>query len=225
MKRRWEQISEKIDALSLRERGLVFFSLALVVFGVLYSALIRPVAEQQRVVSRTLSQHESRIRVANQQLGAMVASRREDPNAAGRRRLEDTRRRIAETRQALAQRQSTLIAADRMAGLLEDLVARNRNLELVDLKSLPPARVGAGQGAAKAGDTAPAPGERAIFRHGVELTVQGGYFDLLEYVKQLERLPTQLLWGRIDLSVGEYPRVTMKLTLYTLSPDRAWLIV
>lgn len=226
MKRHWERIAEKIDSLSLRERGLVFFSLALVVLALLYSVLIRPVVEQQRIVSRSISQQESQIRVANQQLGTIITSRREHPDTANRRRLEDLKRRIAETQQALAQRQSTLIAADRMAGLLEDLVARNRGLELVDLKSLPPTRVGSGQAGAKQGEPAAArPGERAVFRHGVEVTVQGGYFDMLEYVRQLERLPTQLLWGKIDLSAGEYPKVTMKLTLYTLSLDRAWLVV
>jgi MSHA biogenesis protein MshJ len=225
VKRHWERIAEKIDALSLRERGLTFFSLALVVLGLLYSALVRPVMEQQRVMSRSIAQQESQIRVTNQQLGTMITSRREHPDAANRRQLEDLKRRIGDTRQSLAQRQSTLIAADRMAGLLEDLVARNRNLELVDLKSLPPPRVGAGSAGAKADSSPPRPDERAIFRHGVELTVQGGYMDLLEYVRQLERLPTQLLWGKIDLSVGEYPKVTMKLTLYTLSLDRAWLVV
>jgi MSHA biogenesis protein MshJ len=225
VKRHWERISEKIDALSLRERGLVFFSIALVVLALLYSSLIRPVVEQQRIVSRSLSQQESQIRAANQQLSAMITLRREDPEVANRRRLEDVKRRIADTQRAVAQRQSTMIPADRMAGLLEDLVARNRGLELVGLKSLPPTRVGAGAAAVKPADTAPAPGERAVFRHGVELAVQGSYLDLLEYVRQLEHLPTQLVWGRVDLSVAQYPKVTMKLTLYTLSLDRAWLVV
>jgi MSHA biogenesis protein MshJ len=226
VKQHWERIADKIDALSLRERGLVFFSIALVVLGMLYSSLLRPVVEQQRIVSRTLSQQESQIRTANQQLTAMIASRPGDPESAARRRLEDLRRRIADTQRALSQRQSKLIAADRMAGLMEDLVARNRSLELVGLKSLPPTRVGADQAqAAKAAAAAPVQGERAVFRHGVEVTVQGTYLDLLEYVRQLEHLPTELLWGRADISAGEYPRITMKLTLYTLSFDRAWLVV
>jgi len=221
MKRHWERIAEKIDALSLRERGLVFLSLALVVLAVLYSSLIGPVVEQQRIVSRSLSQQESQIRTANQQLSAMVVSRPEDPEVSARRRLEEIKRRIADTQRGLAQRQAALIAADRMAGLLEDLVARNRGLEMVGLRSLQPTRVGAGGQDAK--ETAP--GEHAVFRHGVELTVQGSYLDLLEYVRQRDRLPIQLLWGKLDLSVGEYPKVTMKLTLYTLSLDRAWLVV
>jgi MSHA biogenesis protein MshJ len=226
MKRQWERIAEKIDALSLRERGLVFFSLALVVLGLLYSVLVRPVMEQQRIISRSISQQESQIRVANQQLGTIITLRRENPDAANRRRLEELNKRIAETRQGMVQRQSSLIAADRMSGLLEDLVARNRNLELVDLKNLAPTRVGAPAAGAKPSEPAAgSPGERTIFRQGVEVTLRGGYFDLLEYVRQLEGLPTRLLWGRVDLSVGEYPKVTMKLTLYTLSVDRAWLIV
>ncbi|HZR70564.1 MAG TPA: MSHA biogenesis protein MshJ [Burkholderiales bacterium] len=225
MKARWERLAEKIDALSLRERGLVFFSVALVAFGLLYSMLLRPVMDEQRIVSRTLAQHQSQIRVANEQLGTMVVARRDDPDAANRRRLEELRRRIAETRDSLARQQSTLIAADRMAGLLGDLVARNRNLELVALKTLPATRVGAGEVGTAAAEAAERAGEAAIYRHGVEITLQGGYFELLEYVRQLEGLPTQVLWGRLDLAAADYPKVTMKLTLYTLSLDRAWLVV
>lgn len=223
MKRHWDRIAEKIDALSLRERGLVFFSVALVVLALLYSGLLRPVLEQQRVIGRSLAQQQSQIRVVNQQLGTMITSRREDPDALNRKRLDEVRRRIAEARQSLAQRQSTLVAADRMAGLLEDLVARNARLELVGLKTLPRGLVFS---SAKEGDAgSPLLNVRALFRHGVEVTVRGSYFDLLQYVRQLEGLPTKLLWGKLDLSLGEYPKVTMKLTLYTLSLDHAWLVV
>jgi MSHA biogenesis protein MshJ len=226
MKRHWERLAEKIDALALRERGLVFFSLAFVVLALLYSTLVRPTIDQQRLITRNLAQQESQVRVMNQQLGTLITGRSQDPDAANRKRLDDLKRRILETQQGLAQRQATLVAADRMAGLLEDLVSRNRKLELVDLKSLAPVRIGAKEAEAK---PAQAPqvrsDERGIFRHGVELTLQGSYFDLLDYVRELERLPTQLLWGKLDLSVGEYPKVTMKLTLYTLSLDRAWLVV
>jgi MSHA biogenesis protein MshJ len=64
-----------------------------------------------------------------------------------------------------------------------------------------------------------------LFRHGIELTVSGAYLDLYEYLRTLERLPAQLYWGRAELSVSEYPSITLKLTLYTVSFDRAWLTV
>jgi hypothetical protein len=44
-------------------------------------------------------------------------------------------------------------------------------------------------------------------------------------LRSLERLPTQLYWHQAELSVDKYPVVILKLTAYTVSFDRAWLIV
>ncbi len=66
---------------------------------------------------------------------------------------------------------------------------------------------------------------RRVFRHGLELTVAGSYLDLYAYLSALEGLKTQLYWGRAEMSVAEYPVVTLKLTVYTLSFDQAWLVV
>ena len=41
----------------------------------------------------------------------------------------------------------------------------------------------------------------------------------------LEGLPTQLYWGRAELVADVYPVLTLKLTVYTVSFDQAWLIV
>jgi MSHA biogenesis protein MshJ len=59
----------------------------------------------------------------------------------------------------------------------------------------------------------------------MEITLAGSYLDLYAYLHGLEALPTQLYWGRAEMSVAEYPVVTLKLTVYTLSFDQAWLVV
>ena len=66
---------------------------------------------------------------------------------------------------------------------------------------------------------------RRVFRHGVELTLAGSYLDLHAYLRALEGLSTQLYWGKAELSVTAYPVATLKLTVYTLSFDQAWLVV
>ena len=53
----------------------------------------------------------------------------------------------------------------------------------------------------------------------------GSYLDLLAYLKDLEKLPNQMYWGKLDLTVAAYPQVTLKLSVYTLSLDPAWLVV
>jgi MSHA biogenesis protein MshJ len=72
--------------------------------------------------------------------------------------------------------------------------------------------------------TVPAPKAREmLYRHGVEMVLQGTYPELVAYMEALEQLPVQLFWGRAQLDAQNYPEVTLTLTLYTLSLDDQWL--
>lgn len=62
-----------------------------------------------------------------------------------------------------------------------------------------------------------------IYKHGVEITVQGEYLDMMNYMRELEAMPWQVFWGKARLNVDEYPQATLVLTLYTLSLDKKWL--
>jgi MSHA biogenesis protein MshJ len=62
-----------------------------------------------------------------------------------------------------------------------------------------------------------------VYRHDVEIVVQGGYLDIMKYLAQLEAMPWHLFWSKAKLSVDEYPKTTLTLTLFTLSLDKKWL--
>ena len=86
--------------------------------------------------------------------------------------------------------------------------------------SAPPAKPGD-----KGAKPAPKDPERTIYQHSVEITLQGSYPDLLEYLAQLEKLSWQMFWGRISVDTEQYPRLRVTLTVQTLSLNKAWLIV
>ena len=70
----------------------------------------------------------------------------------------------------------------------------------------------------------PAPKAREmLYRHGVEMVLQGSYPDMVAYMETLERLPVQLFWGKAQLDAQSYPEAKLTLTLYTLSLDDKWL--
>jgi MSHA biogenesis protein MshJ len=54
---------------------------------------------------------------------------------------------------------------------------------------------------------------------------RSGYFDLLDYLDALERLPQRLFWDGFELRVTQYPQSVLTLTVYTLSPEKSWLTV
>jgi len=83
-------------------------------------------------------------------------------------------------------------------------------------------------GASPSASAASAPASTAaasspLYRHGVEIVVEGSYADVVEYVRAIETMPQHVLWGGMQLQVEQYPKVVMTLRLYTLSPDRGWL--
>ncbi|GJI97143.1 hypothetical protein RugamoR57_38610 [Duganella caerulea] len=67
---------------------------------------------------------------------------------------------------------------------------------------------------------APAP---LLFRHGVQLVLQGSYLEMIGYLEALEAMPTQLFWGAAVLDADQYPQARLTLTLYTLSLDQKWI--
>ena len=57
--------------------------------------------------------------------------------------------------------------------------------------------------------------------YGLEMTLRGSYFDLTQYLTDMEKLPARLLWGPVELQVEKYPEVRMTLQVHTLSTQRS----
>ena len=74
-----------------------------------------------------------------------------------------------------------------------------------------------------AATAAPAPGAPSLYRHGVELVLEGGFADLHAYLRAMEALPQRVLWGSVSLKVEQHPRSVLTLRVYTISRDRHWL--
>ena len=76
---------------------------------------------------------------------------------------------------------------------------------------------------AAAAATRPAGAPTTLYRHGVELTLEGSFGDLMNYVAGLEELPQRVLWGALSFRVEQHPRAVLKLQLFTLSSARHWI--
>ena len=133
--------------------------------------------------------------------------------------------RVAELKQQLEvqeenikDRRNRLVDPDKMASLLEQILNKNSKLQLVALETLPVILVTEPSRKANAG-------QKQIFKHGVKITLRGGYLDLFEYLVAVEKAPIQMYWGDANFSVDKYPDGELVLTLYTLSMDKAWLKV
>jgi MSHA biogenesis protein MshJ len=231
MMRRWNRLARRIDSLSPRERLMVFAAAAVTVLLLTDFFVFEPMQRQQKRYGLQLAQQNKELAAIQTQIQELQRTGSGDVNAANRARLDALKKQLSELDGFLRDRQADLVPPERIAVLLEQLLEKNRGLQLVSLVTLPvsglterPAGQTTAQPAAEKGQQ-PAKDTASIFRHGVEITVRGSYPELLRYVTELEQLQWQMYWGKARLTVEQYPLSVLTLTVYTLSLDKAWLVV
>lgn len=212
--------ADRLDAMSLRERVLIFLAIAAALVGIADGAFFEPILQRQKINSQRIQQQEDEIHAMQTQVQAYAQARAGDSLNARRQRLEKRKLELATLDRQLASRQSELVPPERMAKMLSEIVKRNPDVELVSLRTL--AATGLTQSLTPVSGSAS--GGPVIYRHGIEVAVSGSYLKMLNYVGQLERLPAKIMWGNMDLQ-GAYPVVTLKITFYTLSPEKTWLLI
>jgi MSHA biogenesis protein MshJ len=209
----WKALLARIDDMSLRERAMLFASISLVILLVAYAALLDPVLRKQKSLIDRVARDQNQINEIRTQIEQIVRA----GDAKGRHpeqvAVDALEGQIAELDRSLAARQSGLIAPERLPALLRDLLGRSKGVELESLRLLPGVPVKAGTG------------ETSLYRHGVELAVKGSYFELLQYLEELEKRSSVLLWGSVELQVDQYPDVRLRVVIHSLSRNASLLAI
>ncbi|MFJ7566544.1 MSHA biogenesis protein MshJ [Herminiimonas sp. NPDC097707] len=218
--------------MSLRERAIIFAIAMLILVLLINAALLDPQYAKQSKLSQQIKEQQAQIADIQNQIQQRVKAQANDPDYDIRVRMQALRQRAQQMNDALGDVQKGLVPPDRMAALLESVLKKNDKLLLLSLKTLPVKRLNDAVDTDEkpASDALPisladeeSDAVKGVFKHTVELKVQGSYMDMMAYMKSLENMPWQLFWGNAELTVDEYPKATLTLTLFTLSLDKKWL--
>lgn len=226
MKSYWQLISAKIDAMSLRERVMIFAAAAFLLGSLLNALLLDPLLNKQKILSAQVVQQQEQAKALRAQLEGLLQARSDDAHSPLRTRVAELKRQLQEQREYVQGRRDRMVEPSKMSALLEQVLKHNQQLQLVELTTLPVSplleRTAANDATLPANLLA---GQKQIFKHGVRIKLRGGYLDMLRYVTALEKMPVQMIWADASLSVEKYPDAVLTLTLYTLSLDKTWLTI
>jgi MSHA biogenesis protein MshJ len=200
----WSSLAARIDDMTLRQRAMAFATVSLVVIVLAHVAFIEPALVRQKQLIERVNRDQSQLTAVRVQIEGLVKeqeSQQKDPAQAALRELEA---RVAAAEKALAERKQGFVAPTRLPALLKDLLGPGRALRMESLRVTPGTEVEEAAG---------------LYRHGVELTLKGSYFELVQYLAELEKLRARLLWGRAELAVEQYPEVRLTVQVRTLSSE------
>jgi MSHA biogenesis protein MshJ len=222
MKRYWELVRGKIDEMSLRERLMIFLATAFVVISALNALLLDPLLAEQKSKSAQVVQQLEKMKELQAQMQALIQAKQDNQQSPLHQRIAVLRQQVDEQNEYLQSRRDRLVAPDKMAEVLEQVLGKHGKLQLIEMDTLEvtPLIEKAVAGVAPSQNVDEG---QQIFKHGVTLTLRGSYAELTRYVTALEGLPVQMFWGDAQLQVDTYPDAELTLTLYTLSLDKTWL--
>ena len=223
----YKQFAERIDALSLRERGMVFVGVLGLLFALVNTTVFPRLQAEEKALQTALTAKKQQIVALQTYIREAAERHGSDPNAL-------TRARIASLKKLLDGQADVggVVAPAEMAKLVRAVLAQHGSVSLVRLQNLPAEPFGEKPAATPNGKPGVAPAQPlsvstsltpTLYRHGVRVEVEGRYPDLVSYLQSLERLPWRVMWGEVELSVEKHPTSRLTIVLHTLSADRAWI--
>jgi MSHA biogenesis protein MshJ len=211
------QISERVGAMSLRERVFVFVAAVVVGLALVQTLLIDPGRQRTQHAQDRLQAADAALLQIGQQRAVLAGRMGRDPDQAVRDALAVQETRLAALNAELETRGRSLVPPERMHQVLKDVVRGQGGIRIVGFKTLSPQPVPL-QNAAEG--TPP-----GFYRHGFEITVTGSYSELVAYIERLEALPWNMSWIEATLDAATRPDLKLTLTVHTLSLEEAWLRV
>ncbi|MCC5855980.1 MAG: type II secretion system protein M [Idiomarina sp.] len=206
MKQLFRRFDDWFRSRAKREQWLLSIVMFMVVAWFGFILLVEPtqqrMAEQRAVLDRettTLATLRQSVRDLEQQLV-------EDPNALlqqRQRELESQQRRLM---RQLDQR-AEFVAGDQLAVWMQALLDARSGVVLTEFDTqLPTAFL-----------DRPSQQGTQVYKHPVTVVLEGDYFAIEGYLRELSSLPIAFYWEGFDYQVTRHPTARVTLQIYTLS--------
>jgi MSHA biogenesis protein MshJ len=213
---RIRKLQVAVDALTLRERLMLFIGVLVVAGGLWEALLARPLEARESVLSGQITTAQQRLTQIDQAM-TLAAQGIGDGMPAHLERLRLLEQQVAETEETVRVFTTDLVTPMQMRSVLEELIERQQGLELVRASNLSVRPL------VERDETAAESDEPMLYRHGLRLELEGSYLDCLDYLAAVERLPWKLYWGSLSLSMEDYPDNAISIEIFTLSLDQEWI--
>ncbi len=208
MKVMWNRLMARLDALSLRERVLLFGGV-IAVFAVLTDWLfVTPLTQQQRMLTQSIDLQSEDSEARRDQLLATLQKRDRERVVSINSDLGKLQSEIDVLDRDIAGMSSASVDTTALPALLDRVLKKTDRVSVVKVASLkgelPSAAALAGNPSVAATPARPA----------LDITLSGGYLDLMEYLVNLEKALPWVRWSALKMSTeSSPPQVTVRMLL------------
>ncbi|WP_028116105.1 type II secretion system protein GspM [Ferrimonas senticii] len=205
MKQQWQQLCARFQALSQRERGLIASSVLVALLLLGFTYVVEPslnasadTERQRQAVAQDITQMQQQLQLLDGQL-------QQDPNAPLQQQSQQLAQQLAQLQQGLDNQLVDLVLPEQMAASLAQLLGQAQGVRLIKLQI---------------NDSESLSPQGGLYRHGVELELEGRFFDLQRALVRMEQMQRQFYWRQFSYRVTEFPLARLRLQLDTLGTEQ-----
>lgn len=230
MSQQWQESSENFLKLTIREQYLILLTGLVAIFFIIFYLFI----DDKMVSNNNASKKIVQISSSNQSLKMSVleiqAALQRDPNEDIRNKITQYEAKLAKIDTKLLTLTSDLMSPIQMRYALLDLLKLEKGVSLLSFELL----------GAKPLLSKPEPNSSSntsvastnsneklaslnLYRHGIKITLSGRYFDLRDYLSQLEKLPWKFFWQDFNFKLIEYPNSELEIEMYSLGTKKEFV--
>jgi len=227
MSKQWQESSESFLKLTIREQYLILLTGLVAIFFIIFYLFI----DDKMVSNNHASKKIVQISSSNQSLKMSVlelqAALQRDPNEGTRKKITQYESKLAKIDTKLLTLTSELMSPIQMRYALLDLLKLEKGVSLLSFELLgakpllsKPAPNSSSNTSVASTNSNEESASLNLYRHGIKITLSGRYFDLRDYLTQLEKLPWKFFWQDFNFKLIEYPNSELEIEMYSLGTKK-----
>lgn len=215
---RWTAGEAWFDARTERERVQLGFATAAAILTLWLVLFHQPIAARHADATAGAESASFEADRVEREIAALGAAGTRDARSQQRDEVVRLEREIAELAARATAAGSSVLPPREVVALLRELLAAQPDLRLVRIESLAAEPIDA-----PGGDPDTQPMKATLYRHPIEIEIEGEYLPTLRWLGAVAALPWRLQWDELRYDVTEHPRARIVLRLHTLGREQEWI--
>lgn len=222
MNKLWNNYSVKFLAITAREKYLILLSGLVAVTFILFTLFIDANLIEAENLGKRIKDIKSKNNSAQTTINILKQSLSKDPNVSVNKKITQYDKKISKLDDDLLLLTSDLISPIQMRFALIDLLKTQHAVSLISFEVIPAEPLVTERNSDIPNDSKDKE-SLTLYKHAIKLTLTGSYFQLRDYLKQLEQLKWTFFWHEFEYELMEYPAGELKIEMYSLSTEKEFI--
>ena len=223
----WKVYSEKFSNISIREQYLIIFSGVAAIIFIIYTFFLDESFQRVQKLESDITKLQKSNKSDIDNIALFKNALKKDPNVELRKEIAQYIKQQSKIDNKLSDMTSNLIDPVQMRHALIEFLKQQKDVSLLSFTVLPASALvkNMNNNSAKkqSSDSDTNQSQLQLYRHEIKIKLQGPYFQLRNYLIQLENLDWKFFWQNFNYKAKEYPLGELEINIYSLSTSKEFI--